>query len=125
MAFYDTIKLVAGDDKPEINFTLKDRNTPAPGLILDPDDPNTWAVIDITDPTINVKFRALGTTTILDTLVCVKEAPFTDGKCFMVWNLTTLDVPAGIYEGEIEIVYSDGRIHTLFDKLKFKVRGDF
>ena len=125
MAYYPTINLVAGDDKPEINFTLKDSNTPAVGLILDPDDPTTWAVIDITDPTINVKFRALGSTLILDTLTCIKEAPFTNGQCFMQWGLTTLDVPAGIYEGEIELVYSDSRIQTLFDKLKFKVRGDF
>jgi hypothetical protein len=125
MAYYETINLVAGDDKPEINLTLKDANTAAPGLILDPDDSDTWAPIDITEAAVNVKFRALGNSTVLDTLNCVRVAPFTSGICYMPWNLSTLDVAAGVYEGEIEIVYDNGRILTLFDKLKFKVRGDF
>ena len=59
MAYYETINLVAGDTKPEINLTLKDSNTAASGQTLDADDSSTWAVIDITDPTIRVKFRLL------------------------------------------------------------------
>lgn len=125
MAYYPTIHLVAGDDKPEINLTLKDSNTAASGLVLDENDSDTWAPIDITDPTITVKFRKLGTTTLLDTLNCTKVGPYTDGVCYMTWNLTTLDVPAGTYEGEIVLTYSSGRVHTLFDRLKFKVREDF
>jgi len=125
MAYYETINLVAGDDKPEINLTLKDSNTALAGQTLDPDDSSTWALIDISDPTVKVKFRALGSTTILDTLTCVKVAPYTGGACYMPWNLTTLDVAAGTYEGEIFLTYTDGRIQTLFDKLKFKVRSDF
>ena len=125
MAYYETINLVAGDDKPEINLTLRDSNTAAAGLTLDPDDSSTWAVIDLSDPTIYIKFRALGSTTLLDTMTCVKVAPYTDGACYMQWNPTTLDVAAGTYEGEIEIVYSDGKVMTIFDKLKFKIRGGF
>jgi hypothetical protein len=125
MAYYDTINLVANDTKPEINLVLKDSNTAAAGLTLDPDDSTTWAVIDITDPTVKVKFRALGTSTILDTMTCVKVAPFTGGACFMPWNADTLAVSAGTYEGEIELTYTDGAILTLFDRLKFKVRSDF
>tara|TARA_R110002096_G_scaffold236501_2_gene427215 strand:+ start:277 stop:654 length:378 start_codon:yes stop_codon:yes gene_type:complete len=125
MAYYDTINLVAGDDKPEISFILRDANTAKSGSVLDPEDPTTWAVIDITNPTIKVKFRALGSTTVLDTLTCVKTAPYANGACYMPWNLTTLDVTAGTYEGEIELVYSDGRILTLFDRLKFKIRAQF
>ena len=125
MAYYDTINLVANDTKPEINLVLKDSNTAATGLTLDPDDSTTWAVIDITDPTVKVKFRALGTSNILDTMTCVKVAPFTNGACFMPWNADTLAVSAGTYEGEIELTYTDGAILTLFDRLKFKVRSDF
>tara|TARA_R110000787_G_scaffold193566_2_gene305096 strand:- start:312 stop:689 length:378 start_codon:yes stop_codon:yes gene_type:complete len=125
MAYYETINLVAGDDRPEINLTLKDSNTAISGSVLDPDDSTTWALIDISDPAVGVKFRALGTATILDTLSCVKVSPYTDGVCFMPWNPTTLDVAAGTYEGEIFLTYTDGRIQTLFDRLKFKVRGDF
>ena len=125
MAYYETINLVAGDTKPEINLTLKDSNTAASGQTLDEDDSTTWAVIDITDPTIKVKFRLLGATSILDTMTCVKVAPTTDGKCYMPWNATTLDVAAGTYEGEIELTYTSGAILTLYDRLKFKVRDDF
>ena len=125
MAYYADINLVANDTKPEINLTLKDNGTAAAGLTLDPDDSSTWALIDISDPTIVVKFRALGASTILDTLTCTKVAPYTNGKCFMTWGATTLAVSAGTYEGEIELTYADGGILTLFDRLKFKVRADF
>jgi len=125
MAYYDTINLVAGDDKPEINLTLKDSNTALAGLTLDPDDSSTWDIIDISDAAVTVKFKALGSSTILDTMTCTRVAPYTNGKCFMTWNLTTLDVAAGTYEGEISLTYTDARVQTLFDKLKFKVRKDF
>lgn len=124
MAYYDTINLVAGDSKPEINMVLKDSNTALGELTLDPDDPDTWAPIDITDAVVRVKFRALGTSTVLDTLTCVKTEQ-ADGVCFMPWNTTTLDIDAGTYEGEIELTYTNGRVMTLFDRLKFKVRGQF
>jgi len=125
MAYYETINLVANDTKPEINLKLKDSNTAASGLTLDPDDSATWAVIDISDPTIKVKFRALGSSTILDTMTCVKVAPYVNGACYMPWGATTLAVAAGTYEGEIELNYTSGAIMTLFDRLKFKVRADF
>ena len=125
MTYYDTINLVAGDDKPELNFTLRDSNTAAAGKVLDEDDATTWAPIDLTDQMVRVKFRSLGSDTILDTITCGKSAPYTDGKCFMQWNPTTLDVDAGTYEGEIEAEDSTGRKQTIFDKLKFKVRADF
>ena len=125
MAYYADINLVANDTKPEINLTLKDNSTAAAGLTLDPDDSSTWALIDISDPTIVVKFRALGASTILDTVACTKVAPYTNGACFMTWGADTLAVSAGTYEGEIELTYTDGGILTLFDRLKFKVRDDF
>jgi hypothetical protein len=125
MAYYDTINLVSGDDKPELNFTLRDSNTAAAGKTLDEDDATTWAPIDLTAQTVRVYFRALGGDTILDTMTCGKSAPYTDGKCFMQWNLTTLDVDAGTYEGEIELEDTSGKKLTIFDKLKFKVRADF
>ena len=125
MAYYDEIQVVANDTKPEVNLTLKDANTAATGLTLDPDDSSTWAPIDISDPIIRVKFRALGGSSILDTMTCIKVAPFTDGACYMPWGATPLAVAAGTYEGEIELTYTTGAIWTLFDRLKFKVRADF
>ena len=124
MAYYDTIYLVAGDDKPDINLTLLDSNAAKAGSTLDPDDSTTWAPINLTNATVSVKFRLLGGTSILDTLTCVITSA-TDGECYAVWNATTLDVAAGTYEGEIEITYTGGQVLTLYDKLKFKVRSEF
>jgi hypothetical protein len=125
MAYYEEINLVAGDTKPEINLTLKDSNTAAAGLTLDPDDSTTWGIIDISDPTVTVKFRLLGGSTVLDTMTCVKVAPYTNGACYMPWGADTLAVSAGTYEGEISLTYTSGGILTLFDRLKFKIRDDF
>ena len=125
MAYYADINLVANDTKPEINLTLKDSNTAATGLTLDPDDSSTWSPIDISDPAVTVKFRALGSSTVLDTMTCVKVAPYTNGECYMPWGATTLNVSAGTYEGEISLNYTSGGILTLYDRLKFKVRSDF
>ena len=124
MAYYDTINLVAGDDKPDINLTLLNSNAAKLGSNLDPDDSTTWAPIDLSNASVSVKFRLLGSTSVLDTLTCVVTSA-TDGECYMPWNPTTLDVAAGTYEGEIEITYTDARVMTLYDKLKFKVRSEF
>jgi hypothetical protein len=124
MAYYDTINLVSGDDKPELNFTLRDSNVAATGATLDPDDATTWAPIDLTGATVNVYFRALGADTTPATLQCGISDPRTAGKCFMTWGPKTLDVEAGTYEAEIEISDAGGK-QTVFDKLKFKVRADF
>ncbi len=125
IAYYETINLVAGDTKPEVNLTLKDANTALSGQTLDALDSATWALIDLTGCTIVVYFRLLGASTILDTLNCTIVGDATNGACYMTWNATTLDVAAGTYEGEIEITYSSGGIQTLYDRLKFKVRADF
>jgi len=124
MAYYDTINLVSGDDKPELNFTLRDSNTAAAGKTLDEDDATTWAPINLTGQTVRIKFRSLGGDAVLDTMTCGIIVP-ADGTCYMQWNATTLDVDAGTYEGEIELTDSAGKVLTIFDKLKFKVRADF
>jgi hypothetical protein len=124
MAYYDTINLVSGDDKPELNFTLRDSNTAAAGKTLDEDDATTWAPINLTGQIVRIKFRSLGGDAVLDTMTCGIVVP-ADGTCYMQWNATTLDVDAGTYEGEIELTDSTGKVLTIFDKLKFKVRADF
>ena len=125
MAYFETIYLVSGDSKPEINFTLRDSHTPVVGKVLDPEDSTTWLPIDITGKIVKVQFKALGQSEVIDTMICGMIAPYTEGKCFMQWNDNTLDVPAGTYEGAIQLVDPSGRIQTVFDKLKFKVRASF
>jgi hypothetical protein len=107
----DVIRLVQGDTKPEINLTLTDENTALP--------------IDLSaeTTTVVVKFRAAGTTTLLSTITCTKTDA-SNGKVSFNFSGGVLDVDPGQYEGEIEISY-DGATHTVFDLLRFRVRGEF
>jgi hypothetical protein len=133
MAYYETINLVSGDTGPDLDFTIKDSTSAALNTSLSPDDPGTWAVVDLSDETgtdgtavttkVFVKFRPLGGGTT-NTIECERISPFHEGKCTMSWGAGTLNVPAGIYEAEIS-VDKGGKTITVFDKLKFKIRDDF
>lgn len=108
----EKIKLVQGDTRPALIITLTDETTGSP--------------IGISGATPVLKFRAVGSTTVLSTITGV----VTDGVNGVVafyWasQPTSLDVEAGDYEGEIEITFADGQKQTVYDLLKFKVREDF
>lgn len=123
MAYQDTIELVQSDTLPDLVITLRDQNKAASGYTLDPSDPTTWAPIDLTGCTVVVKFRKIGTTTVLATMTCtITDA--TNGRCVMAWTAGVL-AEAGSYEAEIEITYPDTRVQTVVDLLKFKVRPEF
>lgn len=107
----EKIKLVRGDTRPQVKLTLTDETTGLP--------------IDITGATVLMKFRAVGSTTLVDTLTgtVINGAA---GVVVIPWNPTTLAVDAGDYEGEVEVTYSSGQgVQTVYDLLKFKVREDF
>lgn len=106
------IKLVQNDNLPEVTLTLTDKQTGDP---LDLSAATTTAV---------VKLRASGSTTVLHTLACSKPNGGADGVIKFGFPSTTLDVPEGNYQGEVEINYN-GLILTPFDLLQFYVRADF
>lgn len=107
----EKIKLVQGDTRPQVQVTLTDENT--------------GAVIDITGATCLLKFRAVGSSTLVDTITgIVTDGPA--GKVVFAWNANSLSVDAGDYEGEIEVTFPNGAgRQTVYDVLKFKVREDF
>ncbi len=125
MAYFETINLVQGDTKPELNFTLRDSATAVSGKTLDENDSSTWEIINITGYTIKLKFKALNSSTVLFTEALGITAPATNGECFMIWPADSLDVTAGIYEGELELTDGSSKVQTVYDKLKFKVREQF
>jgi len=47
------------------------------------------------------------------------------GTCSMIWPADSLDITAGIYEGELELTDGSSKVQTVYDKLKFKVREQF
>lgn len=107
----DKIKLVQGDTRPQIRVTLTDDTTALP--------------VDITGATCRLKFRAVGVTTLIDTLIgTVLDGP--NGVVVFVWNANTLNVNAGDYEGEVEVTFpSNQGIQTSYQLLKFHVRAQF
>ena len=107
----EKIKLVQGDTRPQIKVTLTDDTTGLP--------------VDITGATCRMKFRAVGSTELIETLTgIVLDGP--NGVVVFSWGPTSLDVGAGDYEGEVEVTYASGQgIQTVYDPLKFKVREDF
>ena len=126
MAYYNTIKLVSGDDLPELDITLRDSNLAAAGTTLSITDPSTWNPIDITNVSaVRLKFREVGSTTLKATIGCTKVAPYTEGRVIMNWGLTDLDSISGDYEAEIELEYTSGKFMSVPDLLKFDVRAGF
>ena len=106
----DKIKLVQGDSRPQIQVTLTDEGT--------------GAVINVTGATCRMRFKASGSTTVLDTLIATPLNAAL-GQIVFNWNSTTLTQPPGDYEGEIEITFSDASVQTVYEVLKFKLREDF
>jgi hypothetical protein len=105
----DKIKLVQGDNLPFVKLTLTD---PATGLAINLSDAAT---------VVRVYFRAVGSKTVLSTITCEKVNNGTTGQVRFNFSSGVLNVPAGPYEGEVEISF-DGFIHTIYDLLKFTVR---
>jgi hypothetical protein len=123
MAYLQTLKLVTGDTLPELTFTLRDSQTAASGKTLDSNDSTTWAPIDVTGSSVKLRLRELGSTTVKSTLNCTVTSG-TEGKVATNFPTGTLDT-AGTFEGELEITFSSGGIHTVYDLIKLKVRSDF
>jgi len=108
-----TYYLVQGDDAPQIRVVLTRDNT---GL-----------AIDVSSATVVLKFRKKGTGTVLSTLTSIapsEEKP--DGVAIFNWGASDLDIPAGNYEGEIEIHFTlEDVTETIYEMLDFVVREDF
>lgn len=106
----DKIKLVAGDTMPYVQVTLKN---------------GSGTPINVSGAVVVVYFRATGSTTVLSTLTCTKPNGGADGVVQFNFPTPALTVPAGLYEGEIEIQYPGGDRQTVYDLLKFQVRDQF
>jgi hypothetical protein len=124
----ERIKLVQGDTRPQLILSLTDEMSGAP--------------IDISSATVIMKFRSAGASTLLATLsgnpiaglllpdgTVNNAAPYNSvgkgGRCVIGWSSTALNNPAGNYEGEVEITFSDGSVQTVYDLVKFKLRQQF
>lgn len=121
MAYSDTINCVVGDTLPSLVCTIRDRNTAAPGQTLRPNDPLTWAPINLTGATVRMYIRAAGVTTApVATLIGTVVDP-ANGVVTFMFGSNTLSA-AGAFDAEIEITFAGGGIQTIVDFIKIKVR---
>lgn len=106
-----TFKYVQGDTGPQIRVTLTT------------DD---GAAVDLTSATVTLHFREAGAESVLFSReFFINPDTATNGIAVLQWSVGDLEVEAGTYEGEIEVVRGDGIRETLYEKLKFKIREDF
>jgi uncharacterized protein (DUF1684 family) len=108
----DTIKLVQGDELPQITLTLRD------------DVGNAALDLSAATTTVSVKFKLKGSTTTLSTITTNKLTDGSDGKVYFNFAGGVLDVDPGEYEGEIVIDFN-GSVQTVYDTLNFRVRDNF
>lgn len=108
----DKIKLVQGDTYPQIRLTLTDEVSGDP--------------INLQGATVTLHFRATGgDAPLFSRTAIINPQTANTGSAIIAWAEGDLDIDAGDYEGEIEIFWeSTGARQTIYDLLKFKVRGD-
>lgn len=129
----EKIKLVQGDTRPQIKCVISDENT--------------GAIVDLSGASVLLKFRAVGSTTILFTLTGALQAgiedengvasqygtgqayatPGSGGRVAFQFSSGNLNVDAGNYEGELEITFPapNAGIQTVYTPIKFQVRKQF
>lgn len=107
----DVIRLVQGDQKPDITLQLTDNVS---GSAVD---------LSAATTSILVYFRAAGTTTVLSTITCTKTDAV-NGIVSFDFAPSVLSVAAGMYEGEVEVNFN-GAVQSSYDLLKFRVRAQF
>ena len=105
----DIIKLVKGDELPQITLTLTDDVS---GSAVD---------LSASSTSVSIKFKLRGTSTTLSTISTSKLTDGSDGKIYFNFAGGVLDVDPGEYEGEIVIDYN-GSTQTVYDTLNFRVR---
>ena len=106
----DKITLVKGDTGPPMVVTLTNEET--------------GTAINVSGATVTLEFYELGEEEPRSVLSGVLTDP-ANGKVtfYFTEDVNALDGEEGPYEGEIKIVFADGTIQTVYDKLKFWVRG--
>jgi hypothetical protein len=106
------IYLTKGDSGPDVTFSLTDHDSEAP--------------VDLTGLSSSVlKFRAVGTTTVLQTISLSVVSPATNGQLLLVWPSGALNVNPGFYEGEIELTFTGPKVLTAYRRVRFYVQDQF
>lgn len=103
----DVYKFVSGDTYPQIQLTLSRED---------------GSVINLANSEVYFYMRPKGSNEVILT----RTAVITDadnGEAVIVWEEGNLDLQAGMYEGEIEVVTDIFR-ETVYDLLQIQIRSE-
>jgi len=106
------ISLVQGDTGPQIKVSLTRSDT--------------GTAEDLTGATVKLHFRKKDTTTVLFSLTNQSGTDnLGNGICYFVFSSGQLDLAAGYYEGEVEVLTDAGIRETVYEIVEFYLREDF
>ena len=108
----DPLYLVQGDTGPQIKVTLTREDT---GLVE-----------DLSNATVSLHFKKKGTSTVLFTITG-QNTPEEEvvGEAYFVFSSGQLNLDAGNYVGEVEVVLQTGVRETVYEIIQFVLREDF
>ena len=105
------------------NLTRNDTATQIRAKLYEQDTGN---IVDFQYGSCVMKFRKKGTKVVLSRLNAFDFGDnFAEGTAVFKFDVGTLAVDAGLYEGELEVTYADGRSETVFEVLDFNLRDEF
>lgn len=83
--------------------------------------------VDLRTSTQRLRFRKVGTTTVLFTLTGEElgDAAELKGIAVFTFSGANLNQDPGRYEGEIEVTFPDANIETVYETAQFIIRDDF
>ena len=106
--------LVTGDNRPITEITLTKSSD---GSVVNLSDANTSVILRCR-PSGDEAFTPVEIAT-------TKPNGGADGKLNLVWGTLLDDAAPGSWEAEVVIRYGVSDVHTIFEKMKFKVRARF
>jgi len=88
---------------------------------------NTGLPVDLTGATALLKFRRVGTSTILFTLTNISDdqVDLEAGQAVFQFSAANLDLTGGLYEAEVQVTFANTNIETVYEVIDFQVRADF
>lgn len=105
----DAIKLVVGDDRPEVVITFT--------------DDVTQQTYDVSAAAVSVNFRMKGSIEAPAVIACT-NGPAANQARFDFTNGELDGIEPGHYEGEI-VIDESGEIQRVYDVINFRVRQNF
>ena len=106
----DPIYLVQGDTGPQIKATVTRDST----------------AVDISDAVTKMHFRKKFSEDLIVSLLNVSvTSDQENGIAIFVFAEGDLDLDAGEYQGEVEVVFNDGTRETIYELIDFTLRKDF